>query len=205
MGSEFHRGTLHIQAEKSVSAFRRWANSIGPVKARFISLIVLAFALFLSFNPNPSKFLFSSGYVDSPEAAWAVQEKFSYFLVALAILIHVVIGFWRQEIVELEFDKTKQQLRFYHQGGFHYSRPAEGLVPFAEIRGIEVLQDKKTKNSVGYVTLKLPLHLGKRYSELSVALLSEEQMKFYPLNLYRITGIKPSGAWSDPDDELVQT
>lgn len=204
-GSEFHRGILQIEAEKAVSGFRRMANSIGPVRARFISIGILAFALFLSINRNPSRFLFESGYAASEDLAMAMQIKFAYGVMAFGVLVHILLGFWRREFIELEFDKTKQQLRFYHQGSFHYSRPAEGMVPFREIGGIQVVNEKVTKNSVGYVELRLPEHLGAKYSALKIALLSDEQMRFYPLNLYRLTGILPKGDWTDPDDELVDT
>ncbi|HVJ65613.1 MAG TPA: hypothetical protein VM901_10190 [Bdellovibrionota bacterium] len=203
--SEFHRGVLHIEVEKSVSKFRKWANSIGPVKARIASIIVLAFAFFLTINPNPAKFMLASGYADSLESAMAMQLKFSYVFVGLAVLMHVVLGFWKREFMLLDFDKTKAQLRFFHQRAFNYSRPAEGFVPFSQIKGIHVVKGKTTENSVGYVELDLPESLGKAYDKVQIALLSDEQMSFYPLNLYRITGIQPKGDWTDPDDEMVKT
>lgn len=203
--SEFHRGTLHIEAEKVVSSFRKWANSIGPIKSRFISMGILVFAFLLNVNPNPARFFFESGHAPTLEAAWQLQLKLSYFLVAFGVLVHVLLGFWRREVMVLDFDKSKSQLRFYHQGSFHYSRPAEGVVPFSEIRGIEVVNKKTSKNSVGYVEIQLPTHLGKTYSSISIGLLSEDQMKFYPLNIYRITNIQPKGDWVDPDDEPVET
>ncbi len=203
--SEFHRGTLHIEIEKSVSKFRRWANSIGPIKSRIISIMVLGFAFFLSVNHNPAKFMLANSYADSLEAALAIQLRMSYFLVAVGVILHVVLGFWKREFMLLDFDKTKSQLRFFHQRSFNYSRPAEGIVPFKEIKGIQVVKEKTTENSVGYVQINFPESLGESYSKVQIALLSDEQMSFYPLNLYRLTGIQPTGDWSDPGDEPVKT
>lgn len=203
--SEFHRGTFHLEVEKTVSKFRKWANDIGPVKARVISLAFLGFAFILSFNHNPSKFMLASGWVDSYEAAIDVQLRISYVLVAIGILVHVLLGFWKREFMVLDFDKTKSQLRFFHQRAFNYSSPAEGLIPFSEIKGIRVVREKTANNSVGYMELDFPQSLGKAYSKVQIALLSDEQMSFYPLNLYRITGVQPQGDWTDPDDEPVKT
>jgi hypothetical protein len=203
--SEFHRGTLHIEVEKNVSSFRKWANDMGPIKARMISIMFLGVAFFLSINHNPSKFLLASGYADSFEDALGMQLKLSYFLVAIGVVLHVALGFWKREYMLLDFDKTKSQIRFFHQRAFNYSPPAEGIVPFSEIRGIRVVKEKVSKNSVGYIELQFPETLDKAYSAVQIALLSDEQMSFYPLNLYRITGVQPKGDWSDPDDEPVKT
>lgn len=203
--SEFHRGTLHIEIEKHVSKLRRLANGIGPVRIRIVSIIMLAFAFFLSVNHNPSRFMLDSGYVTSFDQAWAIQMKFSYVIIALGVILHVGLGFWKREFMLLDFDKTKSQFRFFHQRAFHYARPAEGLVPFSQIKGIKVVKQKTTENSVGYVEIDLPESLGPKYQKIEIALLSDEQLKFYPLNLYRITGVCPTGDWTDPDDELVET
>lgn len=199
--AEFKRGVFTLTLEEKLPRWRSWATKLGPVKGRVIALGALLFALYMTLNQNLARFLYDSSYFESLARAREFQSNLSWGLMMLAIAFYIYVGVFRREKMLLIFDPGKSQLRFFHSRRLMYSGEVEGLVPFREIEGIRVAgPQREPRTPYGYIELNLSPKLKKAYRKLRFEILSEDQLKIYPMNLYRITECEPQGDWSEPDD-----
>jgi len=203
VGTHFERGTFVLKLEKSLPPFLRFFLKFGPIRGRLMGMAFLLCGLILTLNKQPMTFLLEKGLLTHIPTAQNLQLVLTYVLSGIGALIYLSIYIFRQEKLDLEFDRTDQVLRFYHLPLFAKLSAREGLCPFKSIEKIEVFSKERDPSAAfGSIHVNLKGH-SKPYQNIVFKFLTEEQFKIYPHNIMKLSGVTPVGDFVDPDDSLA--
>lgn len=194
-GTQFERGIFELRLERKMPAWMRPFLALGQIAGRFVAIAFFLTSGFLTYKNTLATWALRQGWVATPESALRFQETGIWFLMAVGLIFYGFALLVRQEKLVLGFDKHAGALRFSHLPLFAKAGIREGLIPFGDLKKIEL---------IGPVLHIATTHPQKKYQDFRFRLMTEEQMKFFPLNLSRITGREPTGDWKDPDNEPLQ-
>jgi len=206
-GTQFDKGVLELRLEKQFTGILklplRVVLALGPIRGRLLAISILLLGAYLNYLRQPFAWMLDSGYLVDQRQAAGYVSLLTWVFVGTAVLIYIGVFFVRQERLELEFDRHNKLLKWYLLPlGARFSAK-EGEFPFSMIREIRV-HAASSKHSAphGFLEISFKDLVKPPFKVLKLRFLSDEQKKIYPLNLYRLTDVKPVGDWSDPDDEL---
>jgi hypothetical protein len=194
-GTQFERGIFEIRLERKVPGWMKVFLTLGQINGRFVAIGFFLFSGFLTYKNVIARWVLEKGWVLDPTSALRIQETLTWTLMIVGLVFYGFALLIRQEKLVLAFDKHSNSLRFRHLSKFARRPEREGLIPFSDIHKIELSGPKVTLET------RFPT---KAYQKFEFRLLTDEQKKFFPLNLSRITGLEPTGDWVDPDSESLQ-
>ncbi len=191
-GSQVDKGIFEIRLEKEAKgAWIRVIHSLGPVRGR---LLALALFLLASYG-NYFRLRYTQAYTPMFYATGALC--WAGMLSGLAI--YFTIFATRTEKLFIRFNKVKNVFDWEHIPFWTKMKAHRGEISFSNFNEIVVFGPHKEPTTPhGYIVLKtkyppdVPGHCFK------FKLLSEDQLKIYPLNLSKILNIDPKGDWVEP-------
>ena len=205
-GAETGRGFFEIRFDKKTPWYARFAVTLGPIRGRLVAMGILVLALICVMTRQPGQWILDHGYVVESVQAYKAQRLVSWIFLSITLALYASVFWFRQEKLVLRFDRAKLELNIEHTPLGARNPVFEGTCPFADLSGIEVLAPT-TETEFGAVKLTLKPaaleRLGPSVPDLSFQVLSHEQRAIYPKNLSRITGLEPTGDWTDSDDDLA--
>lgn len=199
-GSQFEKGVLEIRLARLTPKPWAWALQIGPIRGRLVALAFILGASAVTIYGQPARFLV--GYGMDPLAAARYAHILSWILLIIGAAVYALAFVLRQERLDLVFDRREGSISYEHSPLFAKARVRSGLIPFKEIKALRFSgPDREPRTPYGFIEIdsSAPAPL----NAIRFRVLSEEQAKFYPLNLARILQKEPEGDWSDPGDELA--
>lgn len=201
-GTHHSKGVFELRLERLEKGPRKYLSKIGPIYGRLSAMVLFLIAVFLNFKRQPSTWLLLNGYVDTLDAASRIQQTLVTGLMGVGIGIYLLVFFVHREGLLLIFDKSDKTLRYHKFSTSRFKRGEEGLISFSEITEFKVFGPQENPPTpYGHILFKAK-KLGVEH-EFRVALLSEEQFKFYPLNFSKIMDRDPvSKTWKDPNEEV---
>ncbi len=197
-GSQFEKGQLEIRLRRQRFGWLSPLMALGPIRGRFLVLGVLLFSAFGTVQRQPGNLFITNGWVHSPEAAAMVQNIFSWGLSVVAVLLWLVFLVFQEESLVLCFDKTKSELKTHFTPWVRQKVSEQGLFPFKHIQSLKVTK-ANADAPFGSVAIYVK-DSDKNEKKFEFKFLTDEQFQFFPLNMYRITQIEPTGDWIDPDN-----
>ena len=205
-GTHFERGVFELRFDKPLpAAIRRWA-SWGPVRGRLIAMSVFLVAGLLLYFRVPALVLLRFNVVDMPMTALRIQTALIWTLVGLGILLYLGVLMMQNPSVVAVFDRTQSQYRWRITPLWKLVPIKSSVAPLTAIQTLEVYgPEKDPKTPHGYIEIRAPELDEPSLKVLRFSFLSDEQFRFYPLNLSRMLQRRPQGDWVDPDDEPLQS
>jgi hypothetical protein len=199
-GTQFEKGQFEIRLKKKSAGLLRPLFALGPVHGRFIVLGILLVAAFATIQRQPAGLFINHAWVNGPEQAEILQKYFSWGMCLLAVFIWALLMLFREESLVLNFDKGKSELRTWHIPLLRQKLEQKGIYPFKDIVELKVFaKGNEVSAPHGYLKLRAKDNEGTEKS-FKFKFLTDEQFSFFPLNLYRITQLLPTGDWKDPED-----
>jgi hypothetical protein len=203
-GTHFEKGILELRMEPGgQSGWRSWIAALGPIRGRLVSLVLFLTAGFLLYFQIPSRLAFRY-WTGDPATAFRAQSAVVWGIVGVGIAFYGVVLALRKETVSLIVDRSKAQLRFTRSPALAFLPTKDSLASFKDVQAVKIFgPDKEPRTPSGYLEIVTPALTDPELRECRLQFMTDEQAKFYPLNLSRLMGIQPQGDWTDPDDEVV--
>jgi hypothetical protein len=195
-GTKYHHGVFELILDHKLPGGRvmGFFLKLGSIRGRLLALGFFLLAGFLEAFKQPLRLALNQGWFSSVENAVEFQKILTGSIMGLGFLLYVIVFTFRSPRLRLMFDKMDKTLRFEKTSIWARTDAKTGVVPFSNIKEIQVF-----KNGIELKTFGAP-SLGAR---LRFDLLTDEQRIYFPLNLSKITGLTPTGDWVDPESELV--
>jgi hypothetical protein len=196
-GAQFERGEFEIRLEKRAPQPLAAVLSLGPIRGRLVALSLILLSAAMVFSDQPTSWLQNLGVLPQGVLPQTYQGYFTWPVLAVGAVLWLSHFLFRKPRLTLIFDRSSSELRYSLEGLFAKSLPKEALVPFRNIQEIRVHAADSAASPFGWIELKLlassPLN------SVCFRVLSAEQASIFPLNLSRVVGKEPVGAWVDPD------
>ncbi len=205
-GTHFQKGTFELDLERRPAGPLAWPLKLGAIRGRLLALALILLAGWLTIRNQPGRWLmFDMGLETSTARLLHSVATWSILIVGAAIYFLVIVR--RQEKMKVAFDRTRGEFRFVHTPPGRHARAQEGVFPFEAIEKIEVYgPQREPVTPHGFVELLIKAdRVPEAYRQTRFRLLTDEQLRFFPANIARMTGIQPAGDFKDPDDEPVGT
>ena len=199
--ANFRKGTfeIHLRNIRNFGPFK-WLIELGPVKGRLVAMGGLLFSLMLSLNKAPSRFILENGYAPDMDSALLIQQNIMWGIAVVFGVFYLSVFLFRREELELDFDRTKDILYYHHTPCFFLLPRRSGSWAFRDIRKIQVIApENEPKSPYGVIEIEGPATAPSAYRSFRFRVLSEDQIKIFPLNISNLVGREPSGDWVSPD------
>lgn len=198
-GSQFEKGLLELRFEKREKGPKKWLLSVAPNLRRVMALSIFLLSALLTYQRQPGLFFFERAWVNDSVGILQVQNVVTWSLMGIGLVIYFSVFVLRKVEVTLIFDRAAKLIRYEVGSAFMAQPPRQGLIPFGEIEVFRVYGAKsKPQTPHGYVEIGRE----KGNENFKFRLLSDDQIKIYPLNISRILDRNPTGDWVDPDAEI---
>lgn len=198
--SNVEKGSFELRLEGEGPAYGRWILALGELRARLFALGFILIAVYLTFTQSLAEQFFAMGWVDRPEQAFAAQNTVKWMIAALGGAFWFAVYSIRRESLTLLFDRAKNVLNYRYLPQFTLAADDEGQVPFKKVKKVEVYSpEREPKTPFGFIELLVEDEQEKAEKTFRFKVLSEEQFRFYPLNIARITGREPTGDYVEEE------
>ncbi|MBS1984849.1 MAG: hypothetical protein JST16_11830 [Bdellovibrionales bacterium] len=204
-GTHFEKGVFELQCEQPSSEFAGRILALGPLKGRLVALSFLLAASYLLYFQVPARTLMRWGWASDPFAAHRIQGIVVWGVVGLGLVIYMAALSLRPRMLTLTFDRGHSQVSVKRSGGYRWTPVKEDLAAFSSIKAIRVHgAHREPYTPHGFLELELPTLEDESLRVSRFRFLSDDQFRIYPLNIAKLTGVVPTGDWTDPDDEPLK-
>lgn len=199
-GTNFEKGVFDLRLESAGGG--GWLSrfvALGPVKGRLVALVFFVLAGFLVYFRGPAELAMRMGWADSAIDAMRIQGFVVWGIVILGLVFYFIVLGMRRERLDLTFDRAKAQVRYRWLARAAFSPAKEAIAPFSAIEAMEVFgPEREPRSPHGFLELRVR-DLEEPFRILRFRFLTDEQRRFYPLNLAKLTDRQPQGDWVDPE------
>ena len=201
-GAQYEKGKFELRLGKKLAGPLKLLMSIGSIRGRFVVLAILLVTAFATVQRQPAALFITNAWVSSPEEAQRVQSIFSWGMCGVAVVLWMLFFVFRQETLLMVWDKTKLELKTHFVPKINQQPEITNLFPFKDVLEIKVFgPDRAPQTPHGYLQVRAKDSDGVE-KVFEFQFLTDEQAKFFPLNIYRISQILPVGDWVDSDSEI---
>ncbi len=205
-GTQFEKGIFELRLTKDVSRLKRWIVMLGPVGGRLVALSLFLVSAFLTLKHQPAVYILERGWATGTVQAVKYQNAFIWALMGVGLIVYFSVLLFSQESVILTFDRAQGVLRYSIIGG-RFRATKQGIVPFKNIEVFKVHGPAaEPKSEHGYIEIRgraLESAPTSKPLDIKFRLLSDDQLKIYPLNLSKMMDRMPTGDWVDPEASPV--
>lgn len=198
--SQVEKGKFELVMEGEGPGWARLIIKLGPVRPKLIALSLILLAASLNLGTAPAAFFMDQGWAAHQGSALAAQNTLKWVLAGLGAAVWLTGFMVRQEKLQLTFDRIKNIFYYRYQPQFALAEVDEGEVDFKQLRRIEVFSaQKEPQTEFGYIELGVKEEDIDEEKVFRFKVLSDEQFRFYPLNISRITGRTPIGDYVEEE------
>ena len=200
-GTNFEKGLFELRLQEGARK-GLWGRlcQLGPVNGRLVALAFFLLASFLLYFQVLARVL---APWQSLHQAQRTQAWITWGLVAVGGVIYAVALVSQRAKVRVTFDRGRGQVHFHHAAMSRFQPARDSLAGFKEVTSIKVYGPQREPHTPhGFLEITTPTLTDTRLRTLRFQFLSDDQLKIYPLNLSKLTGIEPQGDWVDPGSEL---
>jgi hypothetical protein len=176
-----------------------WIGRLGQTRVKLLSLSLILLALFLSFQNRMAFWLFNTFEMTSLTAE-SLQLGVKWTLAGLGLVIWTLGFLFRKPKAVLLMNRPQGILQLREFPIWRIVPDREFTFKFEDVENIEVYAPAKAPPTpYGHIRMSFRGDSKASSKKIAFRVLSEEQFRFFPTNLYRITGKEPVGDWSEED------
>jgi hypothetical protein len=190
--SQVERGVFKLFLVKPLKyRFLNFIVSLGPIRGRLVGFSFFILGTLLNFWTLENLERVGSYFFIFRGIIWA--------LFAISLVIYGAAFLLRTQSLLLKFDKIHQAFEYEFKSFWAKKPVAQGTWPFKDFKEIRVYGPTSSPQTpFGFIELSSKLPKDLLGSKFQFKVLSEDQIKIYPLNISKLIDKDPVGDWQEP-------